>query len=391
MSIERDDFDALTEDDLQELVTAQVPEGLRLDYKATTYGSGDADKREFAKDISSFANSHGGHLLIGIEEKRGVATRVSGIGNVNTDAELQRLDQIARSGLEPRIAGLRMRAVRLAAGGAVIALRIQRSWNPPHRVIMHGSNRFFARNSSGVYEPNVEELRTMFTLSTSALERARQFRSHRIAALQASAGPRPLVGEGRLVLHIVPVAEVSLDMRRVHARRDSFVPIGSMSQTSSFNYYGFINERGGEQNHGYTQVYRNGALEATKASILRTHHNRLAIPGIGLEDSFFQRLASYIDGLQDVDVPPPLIVMLTLEGVGGAHYVVSEQLWDDGWPPTLPENTIVLPECVIEDYGEEVTYHQAVKPALDALWNAAGRASAGSFDDEGRWVGSRRR
>lgn len=32
MSIDRGDFDAVSEQDLHELVTAQVPEGLRVEY-----------------------------------------------------------------------------------------------------------------------------------------------------------------------------------------------------------------------------------------------------------------------------------------------------------------------------------------------------------------------
>ena len=35
MSIEQADFDSIEERDLQELVDAQVPEGLRLDFKLT--------------------------------------------------------------------------------------------------------------------------------------------------------------------------------------------------------------------------------------------------------------------------------------------------------------------------------------------------------------------
>ena len=134
MSIDRGDFDAVSEPDLHELVTAQVPEGLRVEYKLETYGNTDSEKREFLKDISALANSQGGHLILGMEETAGVATAVVGLGATDADAELLRLEQIARGGLEPRISGLRLKAIPLTAGGHAILLRVPRSWNPPHRV-----------------------------------------------------------------------------------------------------------------------------------------------------------------------------------------------------------------------------------------------------------------
>lgn len=65
-------FDDITEKDLDELIDVGVPEGLIIEYKRDIYGKSDADKKEALKDISSFANSFGGHLIIGIEERNGI-------------------------------------------------------------------------------------------------------------------------------------------------------------------------------------------------------------------------------------------------------------------------------------------------------------------------------
>ena len=59
MSIDRGDFDAVSEPDLQELVMAAAPEGLRIEYKREAYGNTDSEKREFLKDVSALANSQG--------------------------------------------------------------------------------------------------------------------------------------------------------------------------------------------------------------------------------------------------------------------------------------------------------------------------------------------
>ena len=58
MAIDRIDFDQLAIGDLIEVVAAQVPEGLRLDYKRDLYGNSDKDKREFLKDVSAMDFVH---------------------------------------------------------------------------------------------------------------------------------------------------------------------------------------------------------------------------------------------------------------------------------------------------------------------------------------------
>ena len=272
MPIDRLDFDNIGENDLSELVAAQVPEGLRIDYKKDLYGNSDADKREVLKDVSAFANAFGGHLIIGVEEQNSLPTAISGVTNVNPDEIVLRMDQLIRSGIEPRIQGLQVRAVPLANGAHCFVLRIPRSWHPPHRVSAQNSNRYWVRNSGGAHEASVEELRTMFTLGADALHRVHQFRDERLSEINSGNSARPLQRDGRLILHIVPLAAVSspfqVDLAKVYQTHLAFRPIGTMGMTPRFNFEGVVNERGGDQNFGYTQVFRNGALEATKAKII---------------------------------------------------------------------------------------------------------------------------
>jgi len=391
MTIERGDFDAVSEQDLQELVEAQVSEGLRLEFKLTEYGNSDKDKKELLKDISAFANSHGGHLVLGVKETEGIAKKLVGL-IIDADAEKVRMEQIARNGIEPPIPGIRIIAIPLSSGRKVLLVRVPRSWNPPHRVIAKGNNRFYIRHSAGVHEPSIQELRALFNQSASALEQASRFRDERIHFISEGLGHRPLEGGGRLFLHIIPLSAFSgmvyLDLEQVYANFRSFRPINAtMGFDPRINFYGFINEVGRIKNYGYTQIFRNGILEATKSRIITERNGCFFIKGFDLEGGIFEMFSSYIMGLRDVGVPPPLIIMFTLTDVQGVHYVVKSKLSHED-RPTLPEQVLKLPECVLEDYGEEIDHHRAVRPAFDALWNAIGYPKAISFNKDGLWDSS---
>lgn len=390
MSIDRLDFENLSENDLSELVLGQVPEGLRIDYKRDLYGNADADKREALKDISGFANAHGGHLIIGMEEENGFASGIPGVANVNPDEVVLRFEQLARTGLEPRVQGLRVQTVRLSSGAYCFVLRIPRSWNPPHRVSAQNSNRFWVRNSGGTHEASVDELRALFTIGADAAHRIQQFRDERLREITGGQGARPLFGEGRLILHIVPLSAVTsswqLNLEKAYHLHRTFAPIGSMGMSPRFNLDGVVNERSGEHNHGYTQVFRNGSIEATKARIVGMYEGKRYIPSLPLEKAIFESLPYYINGLRDLAVPPPLILLITLEGVKGAAYKVQNSVFDDP-EPVIERDLVNLPDCVINEYGESAEYHRAVRPAFDALWNTAGFACAQTYSSEGVWVG----
>lgn len=107
MTLSNINFDSITEADLVEQVSSGVPEGVLVDYKKEMYGRSDADAKEFLKDVSSFANTSGGHLIVGVDETAGIPTGITALSG-DPDHDLQRLENLARDGIEPRISGLRM-------------------------------------------------------------------------------------------------------------------------------------------------------------------------------------------------------------------------------------------------------------------------------------------
>ena len=117
---------------------------------------------------------------------------------------------------------------------------------------------------------------------------------------------------------------------------------------------------------------------------------RRYIAGPVLEKDIFERFSKYVIGLRDIGVPPPLIVMFTLEGVQGVDYIV---IYDPirHYETALPEPILALPVCIIDEYGTLTDHERAVRPAFDALWNAIGYSRSQFFDEKCLWVGEQKR
>ena len=390
MPITRPNFDALDQDDIAELVETGVPEGISLDYKQETYGTSNDQKKEFLKDLSSFANTNGGHLVLGIAEVGGTPSEIVGLPDVNIDAELQRLEALVRTGFDPNPLGILMRPVQMDDDKTVIVIRVPKSWNAPHQVSAYGTNRFWARNSAGAHQCSVEELRHLFTATMEFTDRVRDFRDRRINSVTSDQAQVPIAGGARLLLHLVPMnAFASRDQvspQSAHALQHQFRPMGNIESFSPrFNLDGFINVRGGSECHGYTQVDRKGIIEAVKCSIEREMQGQEVIPLFPQVNYLFDAVTSYMKGLEELGIPTPVVVIISMTGVQGAYLGTSTHDMDFYHIPILRQNNMSLPEAMIESYGDVVTYRAAMKPSIDALWNAAGLAACEDLGEDGSW------
>jgi hypothetical protein len=105
-----------TKADLESLITSGVPEGLTLDYKRSDSLSKDNSKRiELCKDVSAFANSAGGRLIIGVPEQNQVPQPLdSGVDKKVITPEW--IEQVLNSSIQPRIEGLQITQISAETG-----------------------------------------------------------------------------------------------------------------------------------------------------------------------------------------------------------------------------------------------------------------------------------
>ena len=151
MPLDSRPLDSIDEADLLALIDNGIAESKGIEYKKALFGSAESAKREFLADVSSFANASGGHLVFGIREKGGVATKICGLGDLDKDSEILRIENLLRDGLEPRIPGVAIKAISLTKNGTALVIHVPKRWASPHRVTLKGHGHFYSRNSAGKY------------------------------------------------------------------------------------------------------------------------------------------------------------------------------------------------------------------------------------------------
>lgn len=375
----------ITLKDLEDLVKNSVSEKKTIEYKQSLPGNSDSDRKEFLADASSFANASGGDLIYGIVESGGVPIEIKGVTLKDADEEIRKYENIIRDGIAPRI-NITVYVIKIDGGKAVLIFRISNSWSRPHRVIFKGHDKFYSRNSAGKYPLDVDELRSVFTLTQSLSENIRNFRVDRISQLNSNITPIPFYQEGKIVLHLIPFDSFNpgykVDFSKITSAQ--LRPIYSSGWNHRINLEGILTYSGGrrDKSHTYVQLYRNGIIEATEGLIISDREGQKFIPSVAYEKEIIEGLSDYLVVLKELEVYPPVAIFLTLLGAKG--YRMSER--PGGWADEhyeIDRDILLLPESIIESY--DVDPKNVLKPIFDLIWNACGYEKSLNFDQDGNW------
>jgi hypothetical protein len=388
----------IDEHDLLRLISDKAAESKTHDYKRDLVAQADGDKKEFLYDASSFANTQGGHLIFGMAEAKGVPTELVGFNGIDADKEIIRLEQMCRDGIRPPVS-VESRAVPLSGGRVAIIMRIPRSWNPPHQVTFQKAFRFYARDSNGKYQVDVDELRAVFALSGTIADRIREFRADRIAKIAAGGAPVTLLDGGILILQIVPFSAFSpgssFPFDRAARDPNEFPTIlDTMARRHQITFDGLLITSSldppPKPQRAYTQVHRTGAVEAVATSLARgQNHDSLILPQL---DAIIIRYSGlYMHSLHALGIEPPFAVLTSLVGVKGMRileeFVPAGALWEDMPSTTLTQDQYHFIETIVDPVpANDREAAMQLRGTLDHIANAAGLASSPSFNASGTYT-----
>lgn len=356
--------------DIQALIDGQVIEGRTLEFKRDMTISRDADKREFLADVSSFANTQGGDLVIGVECKDGMPTAIPGIEVGNADQLLQQINNLIRDGLEPRMPAPDAKFIPVGDARQALVLRIRQSWAAPHRVVFLKDRGFYARTSSGKYGLDVQELRAAFTQGPALVEELRRFREQRISWALSGQGAVSMVPGPLMLLHVIPidgfVRRWSLDLSGPNPGME-ISPMAVMGWNSRRNLDGLVrySANAGKPNSSCVQLFATGVCEYAMAFGL----DQAALPGRILQDRLIATLHKTCRYLRSEGAADRIVVFMSfhyvknLELATGSHYGPNPSMGAD-------RSDLLLPELIVE--SDQHISAATARPLLDSMWQSFG-------------------
>ncbi|MGO4548103.1 helix-turn-helix domain-containing protein [Paenibacillus sp. 2TAB23] len=362
MSLFHKPIEQITLDDLKSLMgDIPVMEGQLIDYKRELIRP-----EQLCGSVTSFANTQGGDLLIGIEEKEGVPCTILGVECTDVDKEKLRLLDIFRNGIEPRLTNIEIEFVQVVESRYVIVVRTKRSWLRPHRVKQN--SKFYARQSNGKYELDVQQLRQMFLGSSDFAAKYAVFHNERVLSHVENFDRSPF-----LLLHFVPVSAfdnpnvVELSGVLNNLRTE---PIGTGGENRRINVLGVYSES--HEKNSKFQLFRNGMVEHASSRMLRGNETY----GSDLYEKLKRVFVFSFQNYRHLGLKEPIYIFLSFYGVNGLVVKDIDGFYASHDVVPFEFDKMIFPEIFIED-TDSVIIPELVRPLMDTLWNAYGFSRCG--------------
>lgn len=205
---------------IKNLMELQTQENKSLDYKLDLGFDSEQSKISFCKDITSFANTEGGNIVIGVKE---AADEFELVGiERDIDALESQCRQIIEAKIEPQIMGISFNKI-LCDEKKVVVIHVPKSWEAPHAIVHDHKFHFLIRNENKNTYCSYSQVKEMIMQSSNLTNRIRDFVKDRINKILNGEiyGVDP--NATQIIFHLVPVEGF---------QRKDFVEIDSMHEQS---------------------------------------------------------------------------------------------------------------------------------------------------------------
>lgn len=340
-------------EDITNLITEKFVENKFLEYKGQSI-KGERDK--ILKAVCGFANADGGLLIYGLEEKMGEPQELTGISfqGKNWDNKKLQIQDWIKTGIEPRL-NVEMKSYEVNEDKIVILIKVPKSWNPPHCVKNRTQRIFFIRRDGLTDSMEYDELRKMFDLNNSLIEKINNFRDKRVVKFKTE---NQVVYS--IIFHSIPInafTNTQIDIEKAKKELENGEIIGGYYKP---NFEGLYNPN----ETFFKQLYRNGIYEM---HYTQTHQDE-KIPLKHFKEKYLKFAQDIFNFYQKIDIICPIVFFISLTNVQG------HELSTNGLPRFNEvfdkKRSILNPNGMIID--NETQIENNVNNLFVPLWNHFG-------------------
>ena len=373
--------------DPEVLCSDGATESQRLEFKRSLPGRSDRDRHEFLKDVCAFANTEGGVIYFGIDEKDGAAESLSPTTDEPFEAASRRLAQILDSGVEPRLASVRFKQFS-KAGGHVLALEVSRSFNGPHRLLHNNHSKFVLRNNTHVVEHTFDQLRSAFDQRGSLVSQARTVWEEGWRKAASRQTWRPIVPGPIAMAQITPLASIRapqpVDIQKIYADYARFMLSDWGGASRAFNLDGVVVHRGDDRTEisQLVQVHRSGVMQAYRSAA--AHFDEKIIPSQSIAEFFREVIPTFAKAAIDYGVGGPFVLNCALLDTTDYRFAIDDRYFFLS-PSYSDRANLILPEVIFDD-PEQAKSEPFIRSVLDILWQGFGLPTCTYYNSEGQWI-----
>lgn len=261
-------------------------------------------------------------------------------------------------------------------------------------------SRFYARNSNGKWQLDVNEIRDAFIASGSVEEKMRSTRLTRILSIGSGETAFRIVDRPKLVTHVMPLERFqnprNVDGSQLNAAHHALtVPSGNVADLR-YNLDGCAG-RGRDlmgESFDAIQFFRRGYVEvidASNSAKAYAEYGFSTLPISKIHLRLFNSIACANAVLMASQLAPPYFVWVTLLGVKNC----AIPHWGHGFfsgMPYIQQDSVLLTELMLETVPAEPSQiAKAARPILDELWQASGHPHCPYYDEKGEYFDPERR
>jgi hypothetical protein len=222
-------------------------------------------------------------------------------------------------------------------------------------------------------------------------QQMREFHFNRLDLIANGNAPLDNREGGVIVVHLIPESSVlehrSIDANILATRGSRIRPLGDGGGNTRFNVDGFLNRSGYRGVRAYSQLFRNGRVEAVMSGVgYRVRPEAEKSPYVIrcslTERAVLEVVHDYLELCEEIHFEPPIWLFSALVECKGFR-MMTDKAFQDLSKEEVDRSPAVLPEFRITNLrsGVQELLHQW----CDTLWQASGLQRSLNFDHDGNW------